>query len=82
MVENAHSWRKGGGGGKKRKKEKLDSSTGDEEPFVDAAVDGGGSEHLVGWDGAELAGIDIVWGLLVGGVCAEERMLVLDHFLT
>lgn len=52
----------------------LDSSSGDEEPLVDAAVDRSGRHVTALWDVAELAWVDAVWGCLVGNVGTSNNV--------
>ena len=55
----------------------LVGSTGDEEPLVNAWVDGGRSEVLIGWDGRKLFRVDAARGLLdrkVGAVICQNML--------
>lgn len=56
----------------------LNSSTGDEEPLVDAAVDRGRGQVLALGDVGELALVDTVGGGLVGNVGAGENVSIPD----
>lgn len=45
----------------------LDSGTGDEEPLVNAAVNGGGRKVLALGDGSNLSGVSTLGTLNLGG---------------
>ena len=52
----------------------LVGSTGDEEPLVNAWVNWGGGEVLVGWNGRKLVMVDTAWGVLYHEVGAVNML--------